>query len=974
MRKILAIDDQKENLLAIEGLLDFILIDAIFLSATSGFEGVEIAKNELPDIILLDIIMPDIDGFEVCELLKNNERTKYIPIIMLSSLGQEPVNRVKGLNIGADAFLARPFNPTELKALINVMLRIKKAEETLRFDKKNLESIINERTKKLLESNKKLIDSEQRYRHIIENSQEWIWEVDNNGVFTFSSSIVENILGYKVEEIVGKMCFFDLFIDEDRENLKNKAFEIVKRKEPFRDFINCNTSKNGNRIWLSTSGMPLFNNLGEIIGYRGFDRDITDSKLETQIQKAQIRLFEFAINHSVEDFLQSFLEEVETLTNSDLGFCHFVENDQETISLQAWSSKSTNNNFQNQIIHKPYLILKSPEWANFIKNQKSVINNDNAYLCERINLPKGVSSLISEIIVPVIRGEKVVAILGVGNRRINYHQKDLNVIQRLTDVAWEIGVRKRTEEILRRSEELNRSITKTAVDAIVSIDSEGIIMSWNIAAEKIFDYSASEMIGEELSSIVPAQYQEQHKKGIIKIQKGGKTSIVGELVEITALKKDGTEFPVELSLSSWEVDAERYFTGIIRDITERKRSEKIQSVLYQISTAVITSENLENLIITIREQLKRIIDASNYYIALYEEQNDTFSLPFMADEKDEIGSFPAGKTLTAYVINTQKSILVTFSEQEKMQEEGLIDISGSRSKVWLGVPLKVEDKVIGVIAVQSYNNENAYDEADMKMLEFVSDQISLSIHRKKALEELVVALERATESDKLKTAFLQNISHEIRTPMNGILGFASLLSSPDISDEEQKAYIDIISISGSRMLNTLSDLMDISMLETGQVKLSFSKININKELQKLHNDFMPDAEEKGLQLNFISPSNNFHVELNTDQEKLYAIISNLIKNSIKYTNKGIVDFGFEIKNDHFLFFVKDTGIGIPKNRQEAIFNRFVQADIEEIKVFEGSGLGLSIAKAYVEMLKGEIWVNSQKGLGANFYFTVPILP
>jgi len=172
--------------------------------------------------------------------------------------------------------------------------------------------------------------------------------------------------------------------------------------------------------------------------------------------------------------------------------------------------------------------------------------------------------------------------------------------------------------------------------------------------------------------------------------------------------------------------------GLAHEITERKRNEQVQEILSNISNAVMMSESLENLVVLIRDQLSTVIDTKNFYIALYDEETDSLSLPFMADEKDDVESFPAGKTMTGYVIKTRKSLLATYNEQEELVKKGKIDFVGSRSQIWLGVPLHVEDKVIGVIAVQSYSNVKAYNDKDKKILEIISSQISLAISRKRA--------------------------------------------------------------------------------------------------------------------------------------------------------------------------------------------------------------------------------------------------
>ncbi len=236
--------------------------------------------------------------------------------------------------------------------------------------------------------------------------------------------------------------------------------------------------------------------------------------------------------------------------------------------------------------------------------------------------------------------------------------------------------------------------------------------------------------------------------------------------------------------------------------------------------------------------------------------------------------------------------------------------------------------------------------------------------------KLEKARDKAEESERLKTAFLHNMSHEMRTPMNGILGFSDLLKEPDLTGERQQEYIDIIKKSGHRMLNTIDGLMNIARIESGHEKLGLSEVNVNEQIEMLYVFFKPEAEKKGLQLRVNQPFPIHKIVIQTDKEKLYAILTNLVKNAIKYTPEGFVEFGFEEKENQLEFFVKDSGIGIPKNRQQAIFNRFVQADIEDRKVYEGIGLGLSISKAYVEMLGGKIWVESEEGIGSRFYFTI----
>ena len=280
-------------------------------------------------------------------------------------------------------------------------------------------------------------------------------------------------------------------------------------------------------------------------------------------------------------------------------------------------------------------------------------------------------------------------------------------------------------------------------------------------------------------------------------------------------------------------------------------------------------------------------------------------------------------------------------------------------------------------SIEFYARRNFYLNQELdKQIAFVEDSNkNLEKTVEKRTKELVEAKNRAELSDQSKSAFLANMSHEIRTPMNSILGFADLLKQPNLSGENQYKYLSIIEKSGDRMLGIINDIIDITRIESGLMEVSLSISNINEQIENVYSFLKLEADFKGVELSYSNPLPSEMAIICTDREKLYAIIINLVKNAIKYTDKGRIEFGYSLKpnNDpsEIVFFVKDTGIGIPKDVNRAIFDRFVQADIKDRSVREGTGLGLSISKAYVEMLGGEIWVESQEGVGSTFYFTLP---
>jgi PAS domain S-box-containing protein len=240
---------------------------------------------------------------------------------------------------------------------------------------------------------------------------------------------------------------------------------------------------------------------------------------------------------------------------------------------------------------------------------------------------------------------------------------------------------------------------------------------------------------------------------------------------------------------------------------------------------------------------------------------------------------------------------------------------------------------------------------------------------------LLKAKEHAEESDRLKSAFLANMSHEIRTPMNGILGFADLLKEPGLTGDMQQEYVLIIEESGNRMLNIINDIVDISKIEAGLMEVNVQQTNINKQIEFIYTFFKPQIREKGLHFIMKNTLPEREAFINSDSEKIYSILTNLVKNAIKFTDQGTIELGYTLKSEKessvLEFYVKDMGIGIPKNRQTAIFERFIQADVSNKMASQGTGLGLSISKAYIEMLGGKLWLESEEGVGSTFYFTLP---
>ena len=421
------------------------------------------------------------------------------------------------------------------------------------------------------------------------------------------------------------------------------------------------------------------------------------------------------------------------------------------------------------------------------------------------------------------------------------------------------------------------------------------------------------------------------------------------------------------------------FIGTMMDITERKQAEKTLQEneerfrsLYENSTVGIYRTTPDGKIILANPTLVKLLGYSSFeelsernlekdgFEPSYERTHFMDALKRKGEVKGLESAWTRMDGTTLFVSESARAI--NDKEGKIVYYDGIVEDITLRKKA--------EQELIIANKDLTFQNEEKEKRAN-ELLIANKELVFQNEEKEKRATELTIAKEQAEESDRLKSAFLTNMSHEIRTPMNGILGFTELLKEPNLSSDDQQDYIQTIQISGARMLNTINSIVDISKIESGLMKVDIKETNINEKMEFTYKFFKPEAEIKGLQLLFKNSLPAKKAIIKTDNEKVYGMLTNLIRNAIKFTYEGSIEFGYEKKGEYLEFFVKDTGIGIPQNQHKIIFERFRQGSESHNRGYEGSGLGLSIAKSYVEMLGGEIWVESEEGKGSIFYFTIP---
>ncbi len=359
----------------------------------------------------------------------------------------------------------------------------------------------------------------------------------------------------------------------------------------------------------------------------------------------------------------------------------------------------------------------------------------------------------------------------------------------------------------------------------------------------------------------------------------------------------------------------------------------------------------------------------------------------LGDNKGALESYKNYTTIRDSIYNIEKTKSITQMQMkyEKEKNDAIFELELNRQKklkyvfilgfiVVLGFSLlvflqkkkiskakeklEIEKKRSDDLLVQLENSNLILEE---KVKERTSELESIN-------KDIIIAKDKAEAGDRLKLAFIQNISHEIRTPLNGIIGLNSILIDSNVSDEEKKEYYPLLQASSDRLLNTISDYLDISMIMSNNIEVNKSVLKLNDELFELKLKYEETCVGKKLLFNLQLPENTESLTINTDIKLFRKIMTNLIDNAVKFTLKGSITLGYTFVDNSFRIFVKDTGIGIGYETQDKIFENFMQEDISNTRGYDGSGLGLSVAKGYANLLGGNIFLESVKGEGSTFFF------
>ena len=519
---------------------------------------------------------------------------------------------------------------------------------------------------------------------------------------------------------------------------------------------------------------------------------------------------------------------------------------------------------------------------------------------------------------------------------------------------------KRAEE----SEEKYKQLADLTFEGIL-IHDKGVIIDFNLACEKMFGYKRDEIIGKNaISFLIVKKYHKIIAENI--------TKNFTLPYEVEAVKKDGSILPIEFEAKYIDSKNSTIRVTAVRDISLRKKNE---NEIKKLSTAIEQSAN--TIVMTDINGNVDYVNHRFYEITGYKAEEIIGKNPHLLNAKTQPKEYYSElwKTITQGKIWRGEFHNKKKNGELFWQQVTITPLKDNLGEIvnYLAVMLDITNQKEAEQKLQKKHQELLTSEEELRATN--EELLATTDALKESNDELLIANERAVESSKLKTEFLNNLSHEVRTPLNGIIGFSQLLEDIDDTPEKSKLYIKIINESSDQLLKIIDDIVEISKLGTKQIKLVETEVQLNNLILELFDNFNLYALNNSTQLKIETGLPDDNCKIICDKNKLTRILEIFLDNAFKFSKKGEVILGYKAQTNNnrsqIQLFVSDTGIGIKPENQKLIFNRFSQLDNELSRKYGGLGIGLSIAKEHASLMGGKITLESEKGKGSTFYLTIP---
>jgi len=802
---------------------------------------------------------------------------------------------------------------------------------------------------------KSIEESEEKFRQLAEHSTDAI-VLMNQFMVLYTNESFDKIFGFSGKKIPNQVNYLLNFVHpSDKKHYSDIInSQIFKSEHKFEAQYRI-VKPDGTVRWIWNRCFPIFNSEGNWIRQVMVISDITDQKLlENDLYKSKAQL-------------QAILD--------NIPYWAWLKDNKGKYVMVNQPFAENFHTTTDRILGKTDFDLYNFELARkFEETDKEVVKLKKRILFQEVEDQEGDLKWSETFKTPIYNESH--EIIGI------------------TGIARDITNRKKSELALKFSEEKYKELVTMLPEMVFETDVIGNITFLNLKGFELFEYSNEDFTeGINLFDMLCAEDVSRAKINMSRIFDGMK--VRGE--EYTAVTKSGTQIPVIVYADALSSDNKiSGLRGVMVDASDRKIAEDREkkyhkNLIFLSNTALnfLSFSTDDDIFIFIGKKLTELVKNAVVIVSSFNELENNFSVRFISGIHRHLNSILS--LLKTNPEDLKIAIPQSFKRKLLENEMAFYEIDGGLYKTTFGLissetssSLEKLLKLHRVYAMGLLRGGNIYGSViiatrnfqeirDIKIIETFLFQASISLHRKQLENELVRAKEKAEESDRLKSAFLANMSHEIRTPMNGILGMTQLLANPEILQEQRKEYVELINKNSDTLLNLIDDIIDVSKIEAGQMKIIHKGFRLNGLFEQVVALFKSSAvfkNKQGLEL-IAKPSLPDSLNIVSDPDRLRQILINLVGNSIKFTEKGKVEFGYNLKDDVLEFYVHDTGIGISKEKQKVVFDRFTQADDSLTRKFGGSGLGLAISRGLIDLLGGNLWVNSVLGEGSSFYFTIP---
>lgn len=962
-KEVLIVDDISANIL----LLSNILSSAGFsvITAGSGQEAIRIVKSTSISLILLGTRLPGMDGFEVCRLLKADARTSDIPIIFVSTLNDEK-SILTGFQSGGIDFISKPFRKEEIIARVRTHLILSQTQiEGNEFEPTNEELSEEIDSNRMSEefSGKKLVsitkpvnaDEDIHFLDLFDLAE--IQRLQDQFADAFGiASIITHSDGTPITEPSNFSHLCQNIIRCTEKGLKNcmHSDAVIGRHNPDGPLVQPCLSGG---LWdagasITVGGKHIANWLiGQVrdetqqdVQLKEYAKEIGANEQEFMDAFHEISSMSLSQFRKISDVLFTMAGQLSQMAFQNVQQARFIND----LKLAESALKESEEKFRN-------LADSSPAVIGIYQDDYWVYVNPSAETMSGFSLEELYRKKYWEIVTPEYQS----LIVKSGQERLSGTGKpstyEFKIFNKNGDEKWaylsgcsityngrpagiisiiDITEKKKAENDILEERKLLRTLIDHLPDTIYVKDKYCRKVIANHAdVVNIGCATEAEVIGKTDLELFNDEIGFRGYLDDLKVIQRGEAVLNRHEAFINAEGKKRWLLTSKIPIFDKDGNSSG-LVGIGRDITEIKNAEeqilKLSKSIEQSPSAIIITN----------------VDGDIEYV------NPKFSEITGYTKEEAIGQNPRILSSGMNSAEVYKDMWDTIMSGEVWRGE-FLNRKKNGELYWEWA------------TITSIRNE------DDVITNYIAIKEDISI-RKEMEAELLVAKNKAEESDRLKSAFLANMSHEIRTPLNSIIGFSELLADSHFEIEQKEEFIGHIISNGNNLLNIISDIMDISKMESGMVSIRSREVQINKIVTEISKQFIGKFEEKGIDFQLECENVQEPIQVLADPERLNQILNNLISNALKFTTVGFVLLGYKREGRMLRFQVKDSGIGIPVEFHERIFDRFSQVETSNSRRFGGNGLGLAITKNLIELMGGKIWLESEPGAGSNFYFTLPL--